>query len=243
MKSQKINQFVVDNYDNNSNKSFVAGKTYIRPSGKVFDHKEVSNIIESAFDGWFTSGRFNKEFETKLSGFLGIKHLLTTNSGSSSNLLAFSALTSDMHGERALKKGDEVISVAAGFPTTVNPIIQNGCIPVFVDICLKTLNIDVNLIEQSITENTKAIFLAHTLGNPFNLHKIIEICRKYNLWLIEDNCDALGSKYNGQYTGTFGNVGTLSFYPAHHITMGEGGAVFTNNSELKKCIESFRDWG
>ena len=243
MKSQKINQFVVDNYDNNSNKSFVAGKTYIRPSGKVFDHKEVSNIIESAFDGWFTSGRFNKEFETKLSGFLGIKHLLTTNSGSSSNLLAFSALTSDMHGERALKKGDEVISVAAGFPTTVNPIIQNGCIPVFVDICLKTLNIDVNLIEQSITENTKAIFLAHTLGNPFNLHKIIEICRKYNLWLIEDNCDALGSKYNGQYTGTFGNVGTLSFYPAHHITMGEGGAIFTNDSTLKKVIESFRDWG
>ena len=158
-------------------------------------------------------------------------------------MLAFSALTSDMHGERALKKGDEVISVAAGFPTTVNPIIQNGCIPVFVDICLKTLNIDVNLIEQSITENTKAIFLAHTLGNPFNLHKIIEICRKYNLWLIEDNCDALGSKYNGQYTGTFGNVGTLSFYPAHHITMGEGGAIFTNDSTLKKVIESFRDWG
>lgn len=243
MKSQKINQFVIDNYDNNSNKNFIAGKTYIPPSGKVFDHKEVSNIIESAFDGWFTSGRFNKEFETKLSGFLGIKHLLTTNSGSSSNLLAFSALTSDMHGERSLKKGDEVISVAAGFPTTVNPIIQNGCIPVFVDICLKTLNIDVNLIEQSITENTKAIFLAHTLGNPFNLHKIIEICRKYNLWLIEDNCDALGSKYNGQYTGTFGNIGTLSFYPAHHITMGEGGAIFTNDSTLKKVIESFRDWG
>lgn len=243
MKSQKINQFVIDNFDNSSNKNFIAGKTYIPPSGKVFDHREVSNIIESAFDGWFTSGRFNKEFETKLSGFLGIKHLLTTNSGSSSNLLAFSALTSDMHGERALKKGDEVISVAAGFPTTVNPIIQNGCIPVFVDICLKTLNIDVNLIEQSITENTKAIFLAHTLGNPFNLHKIIEICRKYNLWLIEDNCDALGSKYNGQYTGTFGNIGTLSFYPAHHITMGEGGAIFTNDSTLKKVIESFRDWG
>ena len=200
-------------------------------------------MVMASFDGWLTTGRFNSEFQKKLSAFLGVKHLITVNSGSSANLVAFSSLTSHLHKDRAIKPGDEVISVAAGFPTTVNPIFQNGAVPVFVDIKLPTYNIDEELIEEAITKKTKAIMLAHTLGNPFNLNKIGEICKKYNLWLIEDNCDALGSKYNNQFTGTFGDVATLSFYPAHHITMGEGGAIFTNNSRIKRVSESFRDWG
>lgn len=222
---------------------FIPGETAIPASGKVIDSFEIENLVTSSLDGWLTTGRFNKEFQSSLANFLKIKSLITVNSGSSANMIAFSSLTSKLHKERAIKPGDEVITVAAGFPTTVNPIIQNGAIPVFVDVKLSTYNIDENLIEAAITKKTKAIMLAHTLGNPFNLKVITEICKKYNLWLVEDNCDALGSKYGGQLTGTFGDVATLSFYPAHHITMGEGGAVFTNNYRIKRIAESFRDWG
>lgn len=222
---------------------FEPGQTLIPPSGKVLDAAELKAMVEASLDGWLTTGRFNEAFEKKLKTFLGVKFLITTNSGSSANLLAFSALTSPQLKERAVKVGDEVITVAAGFPTTVNPIIQFGAIPVFVDIDIATHNIDVTKVEEAISPKTKAIMLAHSLGNPFNLKVILEICKKYNLWLIEDNCDALGSRYNGQLTGTFGDIGTLSFYPAHHITMGEGGAVFTNNAALKTIIESIRDWG
>jgi CDP-4-dehydro-6-deoxyglucose reductase, E1 len=222
---------------------FIPGKTVIPPSGKLIGFEETKNIILSAFDGWLTTGRFNQEFQEKLANFLKVKNLVTVNSGSSANLLAFSSLTSHLHKERAITPGDEIISVAAGFPTTVNPIFQFGAVPVFVDIKLPTYNINEGLIEEAITKKTKAIMLAHTLGNPFNLSKITEICKKYNLWLIEDNCDALGTKYKEKFTGTFGDVATLSFYPAHHITMGEGGAVFTNNFRIKRIVESFRDWG
>lgn len=200
-------------------------------------------MVEASLDGWLTTGRFNDAFQKSLSGFLGIKYALTTNSGSSANLLAFSALTSPTLGDDAIKPGDEVITVAAGFPTTVNPILMFGAIPVFVDVHIPTYNIDPAKIEAGISHKTKAIMLAHTLGNPYNLDVIVALAKKYNLWLIEDCCDALGSTYNGQLVGTFGDIGTLSFYPAHHITMGEGGAVFTNNHELKKILESFRDWG
>ncbi len=224
-------------------KAFEAGSTVIPPSGKVLDGDELKAMVEASLDGWLTTGRFNEAFEKKLANYLGVRYLLTTNSGSSANLLAFSALTSNKLGDRAIKSGDEVISVAAGFPTTVNPILQFGAVPVFVDIDMTTHNIDVTKIEAAISSKTKAVMLAHSLGNPFNINAVIEICKKHTLWLIEDNCDALGSRYNGQLTGTFGDIGTLSFYPAHHITMGEGGAVFTNNSKLKMIIESFRDWG
>ncbi len=222
---------------------FVAGSTAVPASGKVIGAAELKNMVEASLDGWLTTGRFNDAFEKKLAAFLGVKHVLTTNSGSSANLLAFTALTSPSLGLRALQPGDEVISVAAGFPTTINPIIQNRCVPVFVDVDIPTYNINVELIEQAITPKTKAVMLAHTLGNPYNLRVITDICKKYRLWLIEDCCDALGSRYDGQLVGTFGDIGTLSFYPAHHITMGEGGAVFTNNPDLKRVIESFRDWG
>jgi CDP-6-deoxy-D-xylo-4-hexulose-3-dehydrase len=222
---------------------FRANETVIPPSGKVIDSNELNFMVQACLDGWLTTGRFNDQFESKLAAYLGVKYLSSTNSGSSANLLAFSALTSDSLGDRAIRKGDEVITVAAGFPTTVNPIIQFGAIPVFVDIDINTHNIDTSKIEDAISKNTKAIVLAHSLGNPFNLNIIMDICKKYNLWLIEDNCDALGSRYNNQLTGTFGDIGTLSFYPAHHITMGEGGAVFTNNQHLKMLIDSFRDWG
>jgi CDP-6-deoxy-D-xylo-4-hexulose-3-dehydrase len=200
-------------------------------------------MVEASLDGWLTTGRFNDMFEKKLAQFIGVKHLITVNSGSSANLVAFSALTSAKLGDRAIKKGDEVIGVAAGFPTTVNPIVQFGAVPVFVDVDPITHNIDVSKIEAAITLKTKAIMLAHSLGNPFNLEVVTAICKKHKLWLIEDCCDALGSTYKGQMVGTFGDIATLSFYPAHHITMGEGGAVFTNNYELKKIAESFRDWG
>lgn len=223
--------------------AFVGGESVIPPSGKVLDAAELKLMVEASLDGWLTTGRFNAAFEQRLANYLGVRHVLTTNSGSSANLLAFSTLTSPRLGDRAIQPGDEVIGVAAGFPTTVNPILQYGAVPVFVDIDIATHNIDVNLLEAAITPKTKAIMLAHSLGNPFNLKVVMEICRKHQLWLIEDNCDALGSRYNGQLTGTFGDIGTLSFYPAHHITMGEGGAVFTNSQELKKIIESFRDWG
>jgi CDP-6-deoxy-D-xylo-4-hexulose-3-dehydrase len=209
----------------------------------VIGSLELKNMVEASLDGWLTTGRFNEQFEKKLASFLGIKCLLTVNSGSSANLIAFSTLTSPKLKERAIQKGDEVITVAAGFPTTVNPIIQFGAIPIFIDVKIPTYNIDESLVEEAITNKTKAIMLAHTLGNPFNLKKIKEICDKYNLWLIEDSCDALGSKFNNQNVGTFGDLATLSFYPAHHITMGEGGAVFTNSKKLERIAESFRDWG
>lgn len=224
-------------------KTFVPGVTVIPPSGKVIDSLELKFMVEAALDGWLTTGRFNQKFENELANYLGVKYLLTTNSGSSANLIAFMALTSPRLGDRAIQPGDEVIGVAAGFPTTVNPVLQYGAIPVFVDVDIATHNIDVTKIEAAISPKTKAIMLAHSLGNPFNIPVIKDICDRYGLWLIEDNCDALGSKYAGQFTGTFGDIATLSFYPAHHITMGEGGAVFTNNAELKLIAESFRDWG
>lgn len=243
-KNEDIDNFVKKILQKKDDKNnFVPGETLIPPSGKLIGYEEIRNMVQASIDGWLTTGRFNSEFQEKLSSFLKVKHLITINSGSSANLVAFSSLTSHLHKDRAIKPGDEVISVAAGFPTTVNPIFQNGAVPVFVDIKLPTYNIDETLIEEAITSKTKAIMLAHTLGNPFNVKKVLEICKKYNLWLIEDNCDALGSKYNNQFTGTFGDAATLSFYPAHHITMGEGGAIFTNNSRIKRVAESFRDWG
>jgi len=224
-------------------KSFVPGVTPVPPSGKLIDAAEIKNMVEASLDGWLTTGRFNEIFEKRLASFIGVKHLLTVNSGSSANLVAFSTLTSPKLGERAIKRGDEVIGVAAGFPTTVNPIIQFGAVPVFVDVDPLTHNIDASKIEAAISSKTKAIMLAHSLGNPFDLDAVLAVCKKYNLWLIEDCCDALGSTYKGQMVGTFGDIATLSFYPAHHITMGEGGAVFTNHHELKVIAESFRDWG
>ena len=213
-------------------KEFRAGITAIPAAGKVIDGAEIKNMVEASLDGWLTTGRFNDSFEKRLAKFLGVKYLITVNSGSSANLIAFNTLTSPKLGARAIKPGDEVIGVAAGFPTTVNPIIQFGAIPVFVDVELGTYNIDVTRLEEAITPKTKAIMLAHTLGNPFNLDVVTALCKKHNLWLIEDCCDALGSTYNGQLVGTFGDIATLSFYPAHHITMGEGGAVFTNSGKL-----------
>lgn len=226
-----------------ASKPFVPGDSVIPPSGKVIGARELQLMVEASLDGWLTTGRFNAEFEKKLAEFLGVKYLLSVNSGSSANLVAFSTLTSPKLGERAIKKGDEVIGVAAGFPTTVNPIIQFGAVPVFVDVDMVTHNIDPELIEAAITPKTKAIMLAHTLGNPFDLARVKALCEKYNLWLIEDCCDALGATYDGKLVGNFGDIATLSFYPAHHITMGEGGAVFTNDPLLKLIAESFRDWG
>jgi CDP-6-deoxy-D-xylo-4-hexulose-3-dehydrase len=222
---------------------FEAGISSVPVSGKVIGARELELMVEASLDGWLTTGRFNALFEQKLAERLGVRHLITVNSGSSANLVAFSTLTSPRLGERAIRPGDEVIGVAAGFPTTVNPILQFGAVPVFVDVDLATHNIDPELIEAAISPKTRAIMLAHSLGNPFNLDVVTALCRKYNLWLIEDCCDALGSTYDGRLVGTFGDLGTLSFYPAHHITMGEGGAVFTNNDELRQIAESFRDWG
>jgi CDP-6-deoxy-D-xylo-4-hexulose-3-dehydrase len=222
---------------------FLPGVSVVPPSGKLIGADELKNMVEASLDGWLTTGRFNKEFEKRLAKFLGVQYLITVNSGSSANLVAFSCLTSPKLGDRSIKPGDEVISVAAGFPTTVNPILQFGAVPVFVDVELGTYNIDASKIEAAIGPKTKAIMLAHTLGNPFDLEVISALCKQYKLWLIEDCCDALGSTYNGQLVGTFGDIGTFSFYPAHHITMGEGGAVFTNDRELKTIAESFRDWG
>jgi CDP-6-deoxy-D-xylo-4-hexulose-3-dehydrase len=222
---------------------FLPGLSAVPSSGKLIGAQELKYMVDASLDGWLTTGRFNAEFEKKLASFIGIKHLITVNSGSSANLVAFSTLTSSKLGERAIQKGDEIIGVAAGFPTTINPILQFGAVPVFVDVELKTHNIDASKIEAAITSKTKAIMLAHSLGNPFNLDVVTTLCKEYNLWLVEDCCDALGTTYRGQMVGTFGDIGTLSFYPAHHITMGEGGAVFTNHDELKTIAESFRDWG
>jgi CDP-6-deoxy-D-xylo-4-hexulose-3-dehydrase len=222
---------------------FLPGLSPVPPSGKLLGAGELQYMVDAALDGWLTTGRFNAEFEKKLAAFIGVKHLITVNSGSSANLVAFSTLTSPKLGERAIQKGDEVIGVAAGFPTTVNPILQFGAVPVFVDVDPLTHNIAAEKIEAAISPKTKAIMLAHSLGNPFNLDVVTALCKKYNLWLVEDCCDALGSTYRGQMVGTFGDIATLSFYPAHHITMGEGGAVFTKHDELKTIAESFRDWG
>lgn len=215
--------------------------------GRVYDENEISTLVESALDFWLTSGRFTEQFEKQFTNFLGTDYCSLVNSGSSANLLAFTALTSSTLGERRIQRGDEVITVAAGFPTTVAPIIQYGAVPVFVDIALPTYNIDTSQLEAAISSKTKAVMLAHTLGNPFNLQAVKSFCEVHNLWLIEDNCDALGSKYlidgEWQYTGTIGNLATSSFYPPHHITMGEGGAVITNNTQLKRLVDSFRDWG
>ncbi len=226
-----------------SSKAFVPEQTMVPPSGKLIGAEELKNMVDASLDGWLTTGRFNELFEKKLAEFIGVKYAITVNSGSSANLVAFSTLTSPKLGERAIRQGDEVIGVAAGFPTTVNPIIQFGAVPVFVDVDPLTHNIDVTKIEAAIGPKTKAIMLAHSLGNPFNLDVVTSLCKKYKLWLVEDCCDALGTTYKGQMVGTFGDIATLSFYPAHHITMGEGGAVFTNNYELKQIAESFRDWG
>ena len=224
-------------------KRFLPGQTVVPPSGKLIASEELKNMVNASLDGWLTTGRFNELFERKLADFIGVKHAITVNSGSSANLIAFSTLTSPKLGDRAIKRDDEIIGVAAGFPTTVNPILQFGAIPVFVDIDPITHNIDASKIEAAISPKTKAVMLAHSLGNPFNLDVIQSLCEKYNLWLVEDCCDALGSTFNGKMVGTFGDIATLSFYPAHHITMGEGGAVFTDSFELKQIAESFRDWG
>ncbi|AKU23461.1 lipopolysaccharide biosynthesis protein RfbH [Massilia sp. NR 4-1] len=224
-------------------RAFEPGVTVIPPAGKVVGAPEMALMVDASLDAWLTTGRFNDQFEAKLAKLIGVQHLITVNSGSSANLVAFNTLTSPKLGARAIQPGDEVIGVAAGFPTTVNPILQFGAVPVFVDVELGNYNIDPTQIEAAISPKTKAIMLAHTLGNPYNLDVIVALCKKHNLWLIEDCCDALGSTYHGRMVGTFGDIGTMSFYPAHHITMGEGGAVFTNNHELKQIAESFRDWG
>jgi CDP-6-deoxy-D-xylo-4-hexulose-3-dehydrase len=224
-------------------KMFIAGETVVPPAGKVIGANELKMMVEASLDGWLTTGRFNDAFEKRLGEYLGVPYVLTTSSGSSANLLALSALTSPTLGERQLKPGDEVITVAAGFPTTVNPIIQNGLVPVFVDVDIPTYQIKPEMIEAAVTGKTKAIMMAHTLGNTFDLTEARRVADKYNLWLIEDCCDALGSTYEGKMVGLFGDIATVSFYPAHHITMGEGGAVFTKSKELRKLIESFRDWG
>lgn len=222
---------------------FVPGESSVPVSGKVLNNEELKFMVEASLDGWLTTGRFNKDFEKKIAEFIGAKLAITVNSGSAANLVAFMTLTSPKLKDRAIVPSDEVISVAAGFPTTINPIIQFGAVPVFIDIDIPTYNIKVDDIESAITKKTKAIMIAHALGNPFNIKKIREICDKYNLWLIQDSCDALGAKFDGKPLGYYGDIGTVSFYPAHHITMGEGGLVFTNSIKLKKIAESFRDWG
>lgn len=222
---------------------FVPGETHIPASGKSFGDEELVKMTEAVLDGWWTEGRFAAEFESGLAKFIGVQNCITTNSGSSANLLAISALTSVHLGKRRLKPGDEVITIAAGFPTTINPLILHRLVPVFVDIDLNTFNIDIEKMKKMISKKTKAVFMPHNLGNPFNLDEVKKICRKYRLWLIEDCCDALGSKYRGKQVGSFGDLATFSFYAAHHITTGEGGAVATNNAKLAAIVRSFRDWG
>lgn len=224
-------------------RSFVPGETPIPVSGKVFDEDDLTHLVDASLDFWLTTGRYAKQFERQFAQFFGLNHCLLTNSGSSANLLAVSALTAQKLGERRLNPGDEVITVASGFPTTVNPIIQNRLVPVFLDVNIPTYNIDITRLEEAVTEKTKAIILAHTLGNPFNLNVVMKVANKHQLWVIEDICDAVGAEYRGQKVGTFGDLATVSFYPAHHITMGEGGAVLTNSPRLKKLVASFRDWG
>ena len=226
-----------------SNPHFVAGETQIPVSGKLIDSQDFKALVDSSLDGWLTAGRFTAEFERELAKFVGTRSCLFVNSGSSANLLALSGLTSNKLGGKAIKPSEEVLTVAMGFPTTLNPIIQNGLKPVVVDVDLQTLDAIPEMLEEAITPKTRAIMMAHTLGNPFDLDKVQELCRKHDLWLIEDSCDALGSTYKGQRTGSFGDTATVSFYPAHHITTGEGGAVFIKSPLVKKQVESFRDWG
>jgi CDP-6-deoxy-D-xylo-4-hexulose-3-dehydrase len=227
----------------NTRREIVAGQDYIPVTGKVLDSEDLLMGIDSVLDGWLTTGRFGKKFEYEFAKYFGSKFSILVNSGSSANLCAFYALTSPKLGDRQIKPGDEVITVAAGFPTTVNPMLQYGAIPVFIDVDIPTYNIKAELIEQAVSPKTKAIMVAHSLGNPFNLDIVMEVAKKYNLWVIEDDCDSLGATYRGRKTGTFGDLATVSFYPAHHITMGEGGAVLINNPKLKMIVESFRDWG
>ncbi len=225
------------------NKTFTPNESAVPVSGKVFDHTEMQHLVDSSLDFWLTTGRFAKQFEREFAKWFGVRSCLLVNSGSSANLVALSALTSPLLENRRLLPGDEVITAAEGFPTTVNPIVQNNLVPVFLDAHIPTYNIDTTHLEAAISSKTKAIMIAHTLGNPFNVAAVMETAKRHNLWVIEDSCDALGATYNGQKVGTFGDLATISFYPAHHITMGEGGAVLTNNPLLKKLVESFRDWG
>jgi Predicted pyridoxal phosphate-dependent enzyme apparently involved in regulation of cell wall biogenesis len=248
MEEKELREEIIDKikliYKNRENNDiFVPGKSNINYAGRVYDEKEIINLVDSSLDFWLTAGRYTDKFEQSFAKFLGIKYCLLTNSGSSANLLAISALTSPKLGEKKLKPGDEVITTACGFPTTLNPIIQNQLTPVFVDVELGTYNIQTEMIEDALSSKTRAIFIPHTLGNPVNISKIMEIVNENDLWFVEDNCDALGSLYENKLTGTFGHISTFSFYPAHHITMGEGGAVVTDNPLLKEIIYSFRDWG
>ena len=223
--------------------SFVPGKSRVNYAGRVFDARELMNAVDASLDFWLTEGRYAEQFSEKIADYLGVENVLLTVSGSSANLLALAALTSEKLGDKRLKPGDEVISVAAGFPATVTPIIQYGLVPVFVDVDQETYNINIEQTKRAITDKTRCIFIAHTLGNPFDLDAIMEIAEEHDLWVIEDNCDAFGSKYKGRFTGTFGHLSTISFYPAHHITTGEGGAVITNDAQLARIVRSFRDWG
>jgi CDP-6-deoxy-D-xylo-4-hexulose-3-dehydrase len=243
LNDEGLKKLLVDKFSKNINKEIIPGESYIPVSGKVIDEEDVLWGIESMMDAWLTAGRFSIKLERELARYFGSRFSFLVNSGSSANLLAFYALTSPKLLDRAIKPGDEIITVAAGFPTTINPMIQFGCIPVFLDVDIPSYNIKVEDIEKAITHKTKAIMLAHALGNPFNLSVVMAIAKKYNLWVVEDDCDSLGATYDGKKTGTFGDLATLSFYPAHHITMGEGGAVLVNNASLKKITESFRDWG
>ena len=224
-------------------KQFIPGKTYVPVSGKVFDQEELVKLVDSSLDFWLTTGRYAAEFEERFAEWMGVKHCLLVNSGSSANLVALSTLTSPKLGNKQLKPGDEVITVAAGFPTTVNPIFQNQLVPVFLDVKLPSYDIDIDQLDAALSDRTRAIMIAHTIGNPFNLEAVMAFAEKHDLWVIEDNCDSVGSEYQGRKTGSFGHISTVSFYPAHHMTMGEGGAVLTSDSRLKKIAESFRDWG
>jgi CDP-6-deoxy-D-xylo-4-hexulose-3-dehydrase len=224
-------------------KPFVPGESPVPVSGRVFDASELQHLVEAGLDFWLTTGRFAAQFEREFAQFMGVRHAILVNSGSSANLLALSCLTSPKLGDRALRPGDEVITVAAGFPTTVNPILQNQLTPVFVDVTIPTYNIDASQLEAALSERTRAVMIAHTLGNPFDLDAVVDFARRHDLWLLEDCCDAVGATYRGQKVGTFGDLATVSFYPAHHITMGEGGCVLTNSGRLKTLVESFRDWG
>ncbi|MCX7704678.1 MAG: aminotransferase class V-fold PLP-dependent enzyme, partial [bacterium] len=233
---KKIFKYIKKFSESSKKERFIPGKTYINYAGRIYDEKELINLVDSSLDFWLTAGKYARLLEERLAKFLGMKYCLLTNSGSSANLLAISALTSPLLKDRRLRPGDEVITTACGFPTTLNPIIQNNLIPVFIDIEPGNYNIQVDKIEKAISKKTRAIFIAHTLGNPLDLDNILRIIRKYNLWFVEDNCDSLGSKYRGKYTGTFGHISTCSFYPAHHITTGEGGAVLTDDSLLRRII-------
>jgi len=241
---EQIRGLVAEFYDAEyTGKVFTEGKSPVPVSGRVFDAEDIQSLVEASLDFWLTTGRFANQFEKEFAAYFGVRSASLVNSGSSANLVAFSALTSSKLGSRRLKPGDEVITVAAGFPTTVNPIIQNRCIPVFIDVTLPTFEVDVTQLEAALSPKTKAVMIAHTLGNPYDLDAVSAFCKKHKLWLVEDCCDAVGALYKGRKVGTFGDIATVSFYPAHHITMGEGGAVMTDNPTLKTLIESFRDWG